>query len=107
MSGGELIRRARRQAGLTQAQLARRMGTSQSVLVRWERGQRSPTFDTVLKAVRACGFRLRAELEQADPGLDRLIELRLAMSPLQRVKANERLLEEARSFATAGQAARQ
>lgn len=58
MKGGELIREARLRAGLTQAEVARRLGTGQSVIARWESGRRSPTFETVVRAIGACGFDL-------------------------------------------------
>lgn len=98
MRGGELIRRARRQAGWSQARLAHRLGTSQSVIVRWERGERSPTFQTLTRAVAAAGYDLRVALEPRDPGLDRSISSRLALAPVERVRANEELLAQADVF---------
>lgn len=56
--GGDQIREARRRAGLTQAELARRMRTGQSAIARWEAGHRSPTFETVERALARCGFQL-------------------------------------------------
>jgi transcriptional regulator with XRE-family HTH domain len=44
----------RRASGLTQAELARRLGTSQSVIARWETGRVSPSLSTVQKVARAC-----------------------------------------------------
>ena len=43
MSGGVLIREARRRAGLTQVELAHRVGTTQSAIARVERGRTEPT----------------------------------------------------------------
>jgi transcriptional regulator with XRE-family HTH domain len=54
---------ARRRAGLTQAQLARRMGTTQSVIARLEYGGRSPTFKTLKKLAEVTGSRLILRLE--------------------------------------------
>ncbi|MBA3620065.1 MAG: helix-turn-helix transcriptional regulator [Acidothermales bacterium] len=64
--GGDLIREARRRAGLTQAQLAERAGTTQSAVARWERGRSAPSFDTVRRLVRACGFDLFVTIEEYD-----------------------------------------
>jgi len=87
-AGGELIKEARRRAGLTQLQLARRMGTGQSVIVRWERGERSPTMETILRAVALCGFELETSLvERAPTGVDRGAIRRLrALSPTERLR---------------------
>lgn len=83
--GGELIRAARRQAGLTQLQLARRMGTGQSVIVRWERGERSPTVDTVRRAAAICGFDLETSLVPARVDPAAIARLR-ALSPTERLE---------------------
>jgi predicted transcriptional regulator len=54
---------ARRQAGLTQRDLARRAGTAQSVVARIEAGTTSPTWDTLARLVRAAGFDPRVGLD--------------------------------------------
>ena len=60
------IATARRAAGLTQAVLARRMGTAQPTIARLERGDyRGYSVATLAKAARALGCRLRVELEPA------------------------------------------
>ena len=69
-----LIRRARNRAGLTQAELARRLETKQPVVARWESGARSPAYDTVLRALSACGFDIETVLTPADPQTDAQIE---------------------------------
>jgi transcriptional regulator with XRE-family HTH domain len=58
-----LLLLARRQAGLSQRDLARRAGTSQSVVARIEGGTTSPTWDTLARLLRVAGFDLRASLE--------------------------------------------
>jgi transcriptional regulator with XRE-family HTH domain len=50
-----LIRSVRRRRGLTQAELARRAGTSQPVVSAYERGRRDPTYSTLRKLVAAGG----------------------------------------------------
>lgn len=54
----ELLREARRAAGLTQAELARRAGVPRSVLNAYERGHRQPGVDALASILRAAGFRL-------------------------------------------------
>lgn len=93
MRGGALIREARRRAGLTQAELARRMGTSQSAVARWERGRQSPSFDTVIRALRACGLDLDIHLVAYDDSDASLFEGYLAMTPDQRVQSLLNLLQ--------------
>jgi len=54
----DLIRAVRRRGGLTQAELARRAGTSQPVVSAYEHGRRDPTFATLRRLVAAGGERL-------------------------------------------------
>ena len=57
-----LVRDARLRAGLTQRELARRAETAQSVVARIERGQTSPTWETLTRLLAAAGFDLDASL---------------------------------------------
>ena len=54
MSVADRIRKARQAAGLTQAELARRSGTSQPAINRYERGAGIPTAATTRRILRAC-----------------------------------------------------
>ena len=63
-----MIRDVRRRQGLTQAQLARRAGTSQPVISAYEHGHRDPGSETLRKLVAAAGERLR--LDAVVPGPD-------------------------------------
>ena len=58
----EVLLRARNEAGLSQAQVAKRMGTQAPAVARLERalatGKRSPSVATLRKYVSACGKRL-------------------------------------------------
>lgn len=85
MGGGSLIPEARLRAGLTESELARRMGTTQSAVARWESGATSPRFDTVVRAVRGCGLELGVSLSERDPDHDRLIDDQLARTPRERL----------------------
>ncbi|MEX2556482.1 MAG: nucleotidyltransferase domain-containing protein [Actinomycetota bacterium] len=57
-TGPELIKRARRAAGLTQAELARRAGTVQSAIAAYESGSKTPTVDTLTRLLEAAGQQL-------------------------------------------------
>ena len=54
---------ARLQAGLTQAELAERMQTSQSAVARLESGRVKPSASTLEKLARATGTRLKISFE--------------------------------------------
>ena len=63
---GQLIREARKRAGLTQAELARRARTTQSVIARLERGATSPSLERVSQLVEAAGLELRVGISPAE-----------------------------------------
>ena len=54
---------ARSRAGLTQGEVAQRMGTTQSVVARLEGGGRSPSMRTVQRYAQAIGCRAVVRLE--------------------------------------------
>jgi ribosome-binding protein aMBF1 (putative translation factor) len=85
MHGGILIRLARRRAGLSQRELARRLNTKQSVVARWESLATSPTVESVSAAGRACGFAVDWRLVQIDLGLERVLREQLRRSPADRI----------------------
>jgi transcriptional regulator with XRE-family HTH domain len=58
---GEMIE-ARRAAGLTQTDIATRMGTSQSVIARLENARHMPTFEMIARYAAAIGRRLDIHL---------------------------------------------
>jgi len=66
-SAWALCRQARRQAGLSQRELAVRARVSPSTVARIERGRVEPSLDLMLRLVRACGLELRMRLEPEDP----------------------------------------
>lgn len=63
---GNLIKQARLTTGLSQRELARRAGTSQATLSAYERGEKSPSLDTLARIVRAAGLDLRISLSPGD-----------------------------------------
>ena len=58
MDTARVIRVARHQAGLTQAELAGLSGTSQATLSAYEHGSKTPTADTLARVLAATGVRL-------------------------------------------------
>jgi transcriptional regulator with XRE-family HTH domain len=66
MDAGQLITDARNQAGLTQTELASRMGTHQSVVARWETGKTQPSLETLARAVEAAGLELTVKISARD-----------------------------------------
>ena len=62
----EALVRARPAANLTQEELARRLGTTQSAIARLEGGGVSPSFATLRRYAEATGTRLTVGLVQAD-----------------------------------------
>jgi transcriptional regulator with XRE-family HTH domain len=81
---GALVREARTAAGLSQAALAARIDTTQSVVSRWERGSDEPRLTTLARILAACERRLVLVAEPDD--VDRAqIRQQLALSPAERL----------------------
>lgn len=55
------LREARARAGLTQAALATRTGTSQATISAYESGRKQPSVATLGRLLAACGARLRVD----------------------------------------------
>jgi transcriptional regulator with XRE-family HTH domain len=100
---GEVLREARRQASLSQAQLADAAGTYQSVIGRIEAGKTSPSVETLVRLVSAAGFELKLSIEPSDlkdpvieaykPGIDQtLLVANLRLSVDERLRANAEVL---------------
>ncbi len=62
---------ARTRAGLTQAEVASRMGTSQSTVARLESGGAKPSLSTLKRFAQATGARVRITLEARRPSTRR------------------------------------
>lgn len=93
MTGGRIIREARRRAGISQTELANRLATSQSVIGRWETGRRTPSIESVAAAARACNLDLHLGLANRDADHDRLISDTLRLTPIERIHASLARLE--------------
>ena len=87
-SAAALLREARTRAGLSQRGLARRAGTAQSVIARIERGQSSPTWETLERLLAAAGAEISARTELAVAAGSMLYEVPgiLRMTPEQRLQ---------------------
>jgi transcriptional regulator with XRE-family HTH domain len=98
-----LLRDARRRAGLTQIDLARRLGVSQAAVAKLESPRANPTVDTLQKALWATGHRLALEAPARSPGVDEsLIRQQLELSPAERIRGIESMYTQMRQLAEAG-----
>jgi len=107
MNVPELLRASRQERGLTQAQLARRAGTTQSYIGRIERGEVSPSVQTIQRLLYAMGRRLTLGVESLPHGNPTTAELRAAyegMTATERIRHAIELSEYATRIAesTAG-----
>jgi ribosome-binding protein aMBF1 (putative translation factor) len=101
MHGGTVVHEARRRAGLRQAELAARVGTTQSAIARIERGTTEPSFRRVADLVAACGLSLVPQVTEPDAA-----DWSLALDNLRlNVDARVRKHQAAVRFARAGQGA--
>ncbi|MGH2500599.1 MAG: helix-turn-helix domain-containing protein [Candidatus Limnocylindria bacterium] len=84
---GDLLREARRRAGLSQPDLARRAGKPISSIGRWERGEVRPSLETLRALVRACDLEMTIHLANADTEDHdlSLIDRALARTPAARI----------------------
>jgi transcriptional regulator with XRE-family HTH domain len=87
LGSGLLIRESRRLGGLTQAELARRLGTSQSAVSNWERGLDTPRVDTLARILEACGFEADMTFRRLDDVDRAQLRQNLAMTPAARLES--------------------
>ena len=87
LGSGRLIREARRLGGLTQADLARRLGTTQSAVSNWERRRDTPRVDTLARILEACGFEADMTFRRLDDVDRAQIRENLAMAPAERLES--------------------
>ncbi|SEH47359.1 Helix-turn-helix [Mycolicibacterium rutilum] len=100
--GGDLIREARKRAGLTQADLADRAGTAQPAIARWESGRTAVSLDDVIRLVRLCGLDLELHLVECDNS-DLAQASRLAgLSGQQRLDRHARIARQLSGLRAAG-----
>lgn len=98
-----LIRKARNEAGLSQAELGRRLGMSQAAVAKLERTGSNPTVDTLGDVLWAAGRELELAAPAKRPGVDEsLIRQQLELTPAQRMLDIEAMYAQARALALAG-----
>jgi transcriptional regulator with XRE-family HTH domain len=93
MDAGQVLRHARAERGLDQAELARRAGTTQAYVSRVERGVVSPSVLTLTRLLNAMGLRLGATLEPLPHGNVPVWELRRDLRELSAAERVERAME--------------
>ena len=83
-----LIRAARAQAGLTQAELAARLGVTQAAVARLERPQSNPRLSTLARVIAATGQQLELTAVPHKPSVDEtLLAMYVRMTPAERLRA--------------------
>lgn len=100
--GNDLVREARRRAGLSQRTLADLAGTTQSAIARLETGRTTPGFDAVLRLVRLCGFDLDIALVEGDGSDWAQARRLLPLSPAVRLERAERVAGQLRRLRDEG-----
>jgi len=93
MASKHLIREARKRAGFTQKELARRLGTHQPAIARWESGADEPSLSSLKRIVRECDLELNFSLSKADNHDSGLIDRQLLLSPEERLNYLEKFIE--------------
>jgi transcriptional regulator with XRE-family HTH domain len=100
---GRVLAAARRRAGLTQAELARRLAISQAAVAQLEQPDSNPRVATLDRALRAAGAELMISARPSAHSVDEsLIRQQLALSPIARLRGLEVMYEQARELAQAG-----
>ena len=89
-SPSELVRSSRRVAGLSQADLARRVGVTQGAIAQLERPGANPSLARLESVLRSTGQRLRLVVEPLSGSVDEtLLARNLRMTPAERLAAFE------------------
>jgi transcriptional regulator with XRE-family HTH domain len=85
MLSASLIVEARRRAGLSQRELALRLGKRQAEIARWERGHVLPSLERLRDVIAACGLELTCGLAVADDSYDHQILAALTLPGRERL----------------------
>lgn len=99
MNVAATVRHARTRAGLSQAELAMKAGTSQPALARYETGVALPTIPTLERLLSGCGQRLELRTSDANDRTASASSVRGQLGPLaqQLRRRRSRLLDSARA----------
>lgn len=103
-----LIRQARKDAHLSQADLARRLRVSQAAIAKLERAGSNPTVDTLDSVLWATGHRLTLSAPARQPGVDEsLIRQQLELPAAERLRQLDHQIREMNRLVAAGERARE
>lgn len=87
LHAASIVKQARLAAGLTQAELAERIGTTQSAVARLEAADANPRVATLLRAIEAAGQTLDATLRPRTVAVDEtMIAANLRLDPAERLR---------------------
>ncbi len=101
---GRLLADARRRAGLTQADLAKKLAISQAAVAQLERADSNPRLATLDRALRAAGFDLLVTTRPRQSAVDEsLIRQQLELDAAERIRGLEGMYEQARKLTIAGE----
>ncbi len=90
MEAAALVQQARASAGLSQAELAARVGTTQSAIARLERAGSNPSVGHLTRVVAATGQRLRVDLDDRQEQLgEGQVREHMRMSPADRLRVHD------------------
>jgi transcriptional regulator with XRE-family HTH domain len=104
---GRLLSQARQRAGLTQADLARRLAITQAAVAQLEQPASNPQIATLERALRAAGAELVIGVRPRASSVDEsLIRQQLALTPIQRLRGLEAMYAQARELSRAGMVSR-
>src|SRR3954453_18327535 len=102
MKAGELIRDARKEQGLSQAQLASRLGISQPAVARLEAACDAITVDKLRRTLAALGRTLALNAPVRPSSVDEtLLREQLRLTPSERLEQYDDVYAEVRKFALA------
>jgi transcriptional regulator with XRE-family HTH domain len=102
--GNDLIREARLRSALTQTELAKLAGTTQSAIARLEKGTTAPSFDDVIRYLRLMGLDLDFMLVARDDSDWSQAQRLLGLSSTERFERHERTVAQLRGFRDADSA---
>jgi transcriptional regulator with XRE-family HTH domain len=87
MEAKDLIAIARKRSGISQRELAERVGRPQATIARWEAGAREPSYAAVQQALRACGLQQLIDIATYDESDVPLAHRQLSLTPLERLSS--------------------
>jgi transcriptional regulator with XRE-family HTH domain len=86
MQSSDLLLAGRRRAGLTQAQVAQRLGRPQATIARWETGRQHPPLESVIDVLHACGLELTVGMARYDDSYQAQVARQRKLDPAERVR---------------------